>query len=75
MDKLKNVIELIVNNDLETLHQKHKLHRLKGKYHGLSEVHVDRQYNDNWLLVYVIHNEQLTILDLIDTGSHDQIFR
>lgn len=75
MNKLKNVIQVIVANDVDTLKAKHKYHQLKGKYKGLSEVHVDRQYNDDWILIYNIHNDQLTVLDLITTGNHDQVFR
>jgi mRNA interferase YafQ len=77
MEKLSHVIKLIVVGDEQTLLRKHKLHQLKGRYRGLSEVHVDRQYNDSWVLVYRIHDGQLdlAILDLITTGNHDQVFR
>ena len=77
MSRLKHVIQLIVDDELAELKRKHKYHKLKGQYKGLSEVHVDRQYNDNWVLIYRIHNGELdfAILDLITTGNHDQVLR
>ena len=77
MSRLKHVIQLIVNGEINALKRKHKYHKLHGKYKGLSEVHVDRQYNDNWILIYYIHNDELdlAILDLITTGNHDQVLR
>lgn len=77
MDKLKHVITLIVNGATDELHQKHKDHQLKGKYKALRELHVDRSYNDNWIMVYQIRNNEidLHILDLLKTGDHDHIFR
>lgn len=77
MDKLKKVIELIVSGNTKELVYKHKDHQLKGKYKALRELHVDRSYNDNWILVYQIRNDQLDlhILDLLQTGDHDHVLR
>ncbi|WP_295729727.1 type II toxin-antitoxin system YafQ family toxin [uncultured Limosilactobacillus sp.] len=77
MDKLKHVITLIVNGATDELIHKHKDHQLKGKYKSLRELHVDRSYNDNWIMVYQIRNNEidLHILDLLKTGDHDHILR
>ena len=47
-----------------------KYHGLSGKFQGFRECHV----KPDWLLVYLIENEILT-LTLVDTGSHADIFR
>lgn len=44
-------------------------HMLVGKYRGFRECHI----KPDWLLVYLIENDILT-LTLIDTGSHSDIF-
>ncbi|MFR0540927.1 type II toxin-antitoxin system YafQ family toxin [Lactobacillus delbrueckii] len=44
-------------------------HSLKGKLIGFRECHI----KPNWLLIYLIENDQLT-LTLIDTGSHADLF-
>lgn len=77
MNKLKHVIGLIVAGNKQELTNKHKDHKLKGKYRGFRELHVDRQYNDDWVLVYRIKDDkiELYVLDLISTGNHDHIFR
>lgn len=53
----------------EKLDKKHKDHILKGKYKGFHECHV---YPD-WLLIYLIENDILTIT-LINTGTHADLF-
>lgn len=77
MSKLKHVIELLVAGKSDELRTKHKDHKLSGKYHFLRELHVDRQYNDNWVLVYQIHDNEIDLqtLDLIRTGNHNYVFR
>ena len=51
------------------LDPKHKDHSLKGKLKGLRECHIE----PDWLLIYMIENDILT-LTLIDTGSHSDLF-
>lgn len=77
MEKLKHVIKLLVAGNNEELTRKHKDHKLHGKYRTLRALHVDRQYDDNWILVYQIRNNEidLHILDLIRTGNHDSSYR
>lgn len=49
---------------------KYRNHELKGKFKGFYECHIQ----PNWLLVYFIENDILT-LTLVDTGSHADIFK
>lgn len=51
------------------LDEKNKDHELKGKFKGFRECHIQ----PDWLLVYLVENEVLT-LTLIDTGTHADLF-
>lgn len=53
----------------ETLAQRYRDHGLSGKFQGFRECHI----KPDWLLVYLIENDVLT-LTLVDTGSHADIF-
>lgn len=77
MNRLKYAINLIVDGKTDELIRKHKDHQLKGKYKALRELHVDRSYNDNWVMVYQIHDDELNlqILDLLRTGDHDHMLK
>lgn len=52
------------------LDEKHHDHELSGKFVGFRECHV----KPDWLLVYLIENDILT-LTLVDTGTHSDIFK
>ena len=45
-------------------------HMLKGEYDGFHECHI----KPDWLLIYLIENDILT-LTLVDTGSHADLFK
>ncbi|HJA27056.1 MAG TPA: type II toxin-antitoxin system YafQ family toxin [Candidatus Limosilactobacillus intestinigallinarum] len=77
MSKLKHVIELLIAGQTEELRRRHKDHQLSGKYRNLRSLHVDRHYNDNWVLIYQIRGNEidLHVLDLIRTGDHDRSYR
>ena len=51
------------------LDEKYRDHGLTGNWSGFRECHV----KPDWLLVYLIENDILT-LTLVDTGSHADIF-
>lgn len=51
------------------LDEKNKDHELKGKYKGFRECHIQ----PDWLLIYLIEDEVLT-LTLVDTGTHADLF-
>lgn len=61
----------LLDEVIETLRSERKLdrkyldHELKGKLKGFHECHIQ----PDWLLIYLIQNEILT-LTLVDTGSH-----
>ncbi len=53
-----------------TLEKKYHDHELKGKFSGFHECHI----KPDWLLIYLLENDILT-LTLVDTGSHSDLFR
>ena len=55
--------------DGEILELKYHDHELTGKFKGFRECHI----KPDWLLIYYIENEILT-LTLIDTGTHSDLF-
>lgn len=52
------------------LDAKYRDHELSGKFKGFRECHI----KPDWLLVYLIENDILT-LTLVDTGTHSDIFK
>lgn len=73
MASINDCLQALINNDQGTL-LKHKDHQLKGTEYR--ELHIDRQYNDDWLLVYKIDpSQEIIILMLVDMGSHDDLNR
>lgn len=51
------------------LEERYHDHELKGKYQGFRECHIQ----PDWLLIYLIENDVLT-LTLVDTGTHADLF-
>ncbi len=51
------------------LDDKYRDHALSGNYQGFRECHI----KPDWLLIYLIENDILT-LTLVDTGSHSDLF-
>ncbi len=51
------------------LDEKFHDHSLSGNYTGFRECHI----KPDWLLIYLIENDILT-LTLVDTGSHSDLF-
>ena len=64
---LDNVIDMLRQG--QTLDIKYRDHALTGNYEGYSECHI----KPDWLLIYYIENDILT-LTLSDTGSHSDLF-
>ena len=52
------------------LEERHHDHELKGRFAGFRECHI----KPDWLLIYLLENEILT-LTLVDTGSHSDLFQ
>lgn len=67
MDLLDNVVDQLRRG--EPLAPRYRDHGLSGKFQGFRECHI----KPDWLLVYLIENDVLT-LTLVDTGSHADIF-
>lgn len=51
------------------LDEKYRDHELRGNLAGFRECHI----KPDWLLIYLVKNDTLT-LTLIDTGSHADLF-
>lgn len=69
IEMLKKVVKLIVENNVAELKRKHKLGIIKGTHPTVWYVHVDRNYNDDWVLCYRIENDRLLLL--LTTGGHE----
>lgn len=65
--KLNEVVRLIAMQ--EPLPAKNKDHNLSGEYLGCRECHIQ----PDWLLIYKI-KEAVSILNLVRTGSHSDLF-
>ena len=64
---LNEVIEALALG--RSLESKYRDHALKGAYEGFRECHIQ----PDWLLIYYVENDILT-LTLVDTGSHADLF-
>ena len=54
----------------EQLDARYRDHGLTGNFTGFRECHIQ----PDWLLIYLIENDILT-LTLVDTGAHSDIFK
>ena len=68
LDSLWSVIELLTEDG--QLSAEHSPHRLKGRYVGCWECHID----GDWLLIWRQDNNQLTLL-FTNTGTHQELFQ
>lgn len=66
-EDFKCVLNYLVNN--QKLPAKYKDHELKGEYKGLRECHI----KTDWLLIYCINDNELTLY-LMRTGTHSDLF-
>ena len=64
---LDDVVEKLLHGI--ALEEKNVDHELKGKFRGFRECHIQ----PNWLLIYLLEDEILT-LTLVDTGTHSDLF-
>ena len=65
---LDEVVDLLRQG--KQLDEKYRDHGLSGNYAGFRECHV----KPDWLLIYLIENDILT-LTLVDTGTHSDLFK
>ena len=66
--ELDEVVDLLRQG--KQLDEKYRDHGLSGNYAGFRECHV----KPDWLLIYLIENDILT-LTLVDTGTHSDLFK
>lgn len=67
IQKLKDIVETLAKG--EEVSSAYKDHALTGNWIGHRELHIE----PNWLLIYKIE-ENILILELVDTGSHADLF-
>ena len=67
MQKLRGILELLTEG--ETLPVNNRDHSLTGNYIQHRECHIE----PDWLLIYRI-NEDESLIELIRTGSHSDLF-
>ena len=67
MDELNDVVRTLAEG--RKLAAKFHDHQLVGRYKGCHECHIQ----PDWLLIYRI-KEHLEILNLVDTGTHADLF-
>lgn len=67
-----SLLNTVVDTLLEgkPLDPKYRDHSLSGNYIGYRECHIQ----PDWLLIYLLDNDILT-LTLVDTGSHSDLFK
>ena len=68
MNELNDAVRTLAEG--RKLAAKYRDHALTGQYKSCRECHIQ----PDWLLIYRIQ-ERLEILDLIDTGTHADIFK
>lgn len=67
ISKLEAVISILEKTG--TLPQKYRPHKLSGNYENCWECHI----KDDWLLVWLQNDNELTLL-FINTGTHSDLF-
>ncbi|MBQ7646007.1 MAG: type II toxin-antitoxin system YafQ family toxin [Clostridia bacterium] len=68
MTELDDVIDTLRQG--KRLDEKYRDHGLTGDFNGFRECHI----KPDWLLIYLIENDILT-LTLVDTGTHSDLFK
>ncbi len=68
MSALDDVVDTLRQG--RTLDERFRDHALTGNFVGFRECHI----KPDWLLIYLIENDILT-LTLVDTGLHSDIFK
>ena len=68
MSRLDDVLDTLGQHDTSVLKTRFRDHQLKGWLSEYRELHI----NSDWLLVYRVDGDRLTIT-LVRTGSHDDL--
>ncbi|GHP14523.1 hypothetical protein YK48G_19480 [Lentilactobacillus fungorum] len=76
IELIGKVVDAIEAQDKRLL-KKANDHPLKNNWQGYRAFHPGRlakgnhQVLDNWIVIYTVNDEEVIVLTLIDTGSHD----
>lgn len=75
IEDLKHVVDLLLEgthqDELRTKFDDHQL-AANSNWKGHRELHINKNYNNNWLLIYRIDKNEL-ILELVRSGSHKDL--
>lgn len=71
VELIKSATIAIMTNDTAKLRSLHD-HALTGNWSGFRECHPTGKL-DNWVLIYLITEEDELLLTLVQTGSHRQV--
>lgn len=71
VELIQQAASAIMDQDVDHLRLLHD-HSLKGEWTGFRELHPTGKL-DNWILLYLITDEDEVVLTLIQTGSHKQV--
>jgi len=66
-NRLKYILDILVENG--NLPSQFKPHKLKGKYNGLWECHIQ----PDWLLIWD-QEDEIKLISLVRTGRHSDLF-
>lgn len=69
MEKVKEVVALLVAGQTDILTTSYQDHALKGNWQGYRELHIA----GDWLLIYKIEKDEI-VLVLTRMGTHDELF-
>ncbi|GAA2848566.1 type II toxin-antitoxin system YafQ family toxin [Pediococcus damnosus] len=75
IEDLKHVVDLLLEGThQDELRLKFDDHQLvsNSAWKGHRELHINKSYNNNWLLIYRIDKEDL-VLELVRSGSHKDL--
>jgi mRNA interferase YafQ len=73
LEKMKEPINLIIEQNTPQLVTKYNDHPLNGDRQGQRSLHIEK----NWVLIYELaaNKNEIILLTLIVTGSHDDVYR
>ena len=73
LDELRKVVDLILENSsdsIKVLKNRHRMHKLSGKWKGRNECHVANA--GDWLVIWSQNND---VAFFERTGAHEELFK
>ena len=70
LNLMYDAIEHLVQKDTDILISQYRDHALKENWKGYRELHILA----DWLLIYKVEKDEINLVVLVRTGSHDKLF-